>query len=289
MKKPVVKKIGIGLLLIALITGVSLWSMKAWTEVKEENILAKIGNYIITDNELTEMVKKYQVMRKERPFSIEEKKMILDNFIKTVLIVQEAERLKLDKKPSIETQLKLSKVEILMKEYVSSLIEPQIKVTDAEVDDYLKQTPDLIPKETLALREIVVKSEKEAEEIIKELKKGTSFSKLAADKSIAPSKRNGGRIGMVSKGRLPKPLEDAAFKLKVGEFSEIVKTDQGHTILLLDEKKERTQKEIEELKGKVKVRIEQLIKSRKIEEIMEKKVEELSKNTKIEKYYDKIK
>lgn len=287
--KSIGKKVGIGLLLIALITGVSLWSMKAWTEVKEEHILAKIGNYIITDNELTEMVKKYQVMRKERPFSIEEKKMILDNFIKTVLIVQEAERLKLDKKPSIETQLKLSKVEILMKEYVSSLIEPQIKVTDTEVDDYLKQTPDLIPKETLALREIVMKSEKEAEEIIKELKKGTPFSKLAADKSIAPSKRNGGRIGMVSKGRLPKPLEDAAFKLKVGEFSEIVKTDQGYTILLLDEKKERTQKEIEELKGKVKVRIEQLIKSRKIEEIMEKKVEELSKNTKIEKYYDKIK
>jgi len=282
-------KVGMGLFFIALIMGFSLWSMRAWTDVKEEEIVAKVGNYVITNADLAEMVNKYQEFRKNRPFTIEEKKIILDNFVKNLLIVQEAEKLKFDKKPSVEIQLKLLKVELLMKEYVSSLVEPQIKVTDTEIEDYLKQTPDLIPKETLTLREIVVKTEEEAKKIIQDLKKGAPFSELATDKSIAPSKRNGGRIGMISRGKLPKALEDVAFKLKVGEFSGPVKTDQGYTILYLDERKERTQKEMDELKGKIKAKLEQLVKARKIEEVMEKKVQELSKNTKVEKYYERIK
>lgn len=287
--KSIGNKVGMGLFFIALIMGFSLWSMRAWTDVKEEEIVAKVGNYVITNADLAEMVNKYQEFRKNRPFTIEEKKIILDNFVKNLLVVQEAEKLKLDKKPSVEMQLKLLKVELLMKEYVSSLVEPQIKVTDTEIEDYLKQTPDLIPKETLTLREIVVKTEEEAKKMIQDLKKGAPFSELATDKSIAPSKRNGGRIGMISRGRLPKALEDVAFKLKVGEFSGPVKTDQGYTVLYLDERKERTQKEMDELKQKIKAKLEQLVKARKIEEVMEKKVQELSKNTKVEKYYERIK
>ena len=50
-----------------------------------------------------------------------------------------------------------------------------------------------------------------------------------------------------------------------------------------------TDKEIEELKEKVKSRVYDIIKKQKIEEGMEKKVQELSNNTKVEKYYDRIK
>ena len=287
--KSIEKKVWMVLFLIALVTGVSLWSIRGWTDAKEEQILAKVGKDDITMADFTEMVNKYQASRKDRPFTAEEKKGMLDNLVKTHLIVQEAERLKLDEKPSIKRQLRLSKIELMMREYVSSLVEPQVKVTNEEMEDYLKQTPNLIPKETLSLKEIVVKTDKEAKEIYQELKNGGSFVKLAADKSIAPSKRYGGTIGPISRGKLPKALEDVAFKLKVGEFSEPIKTDQGYTLLLLDERKERTQKEMDQLKEKVKEKVEPYLKSRKIEEIMEKKVQELSKNTKIEKYYDQIK
>ena len=287
--KSIEKKVWMVLFLIALVTGVSLWSIRGWTDAKEEQILAKVGKDDITMADFTEMINKYQESRKDRPFSAEEKKGMLDNLVKTYLIVQEAERLKLDEKSSIKRQLRLSKIELLMREYVSSLVEPQVKVTDGEVEDYLKRTPELIPKETLSLKEIVVKTDKEAKEIFQELKKGASFAELAANKSIAPSRRYGGKIGPISRGKLAKALEDVAFKLKVGELSEPIKTDQGYTLLLLDERKERTQKEIDQLKEKVKEKVEQYLKSRKIEEIMEKKVQELSKNTKIEKYYDQIK
>ena len=283
------RKVVVGLCLMGLVLGFFLWSMKAWTEVKEEQVLAKLGNYIITQADFDEIAAKYQGMRKDQPFSAEEKRAMLDSSIKMALIVQEAERLRLDKKPDIDIKLKIFKMELLMREYISSLIEPTIKVTDAEVEDYLKQSPNLIPRETLTLREIVVKEEKEAREIKGELKKGVSFSKLATEKSIAPSKRNGGRLGVVTRGKLLPPVEEVAFKLKVGEFSEPIKTDQGYWILYLDERKERTQKEMDDLMGKVKVKVAELLKNRKIEEEMEKKVKELSSHTKVEKYYERIK
>jgi parvulin-like peptidyl-prolyl isomerase len=235
------------------------------------------------------MVKEYEAMRRGQKLSDQEKKMVLDNIVKNFLIVNEAERLKMDKKAEIESQLKILKMKLLMKEYVHSMVEPKIKVSDEEVEEYMKQTSDLIPKEGLMLREIVVKSEEEAKAIYNELKKGGDFSKIAAEKSIAPTKIYGGRIkGEISRGKLPKELEEVAFKLKVGELSKPIKTEQGYVILLLDARKERTQKEIDELKGKIRGKIEGIIKHKKTEEIMEKKVEELSKNIKVEKYYDRI-
>jgi len=256
---------------------------------EDENIVARVGNYIITKVDFDQMVKEYEAMRRGQKLSDQEKKMVLDNIVKNFLIVNEAERLKMDKKAEIESQLKILKMKLLMKEYVNNVVEPKIKVSDEEVEEYMKQTSDLIPKEGLMLREIVVKSEEEAKAIYNELRKGGDFSKIAAEKSIAPTKIYGGRIkGEISRGKLPKELEEVAFKLKVGELSKPIKTEQGYVILLLDARKERTQKEIDELKGKIRGKIEGIIKHKKTEEIMEKKVEELSKNIKIEKYYDRI-
>ena len=283
------KNVVVGLCLVGFVLGLSLWSVKAWTEVKEEQVLAKVGNQAITQADLDEIAAKYQGMRKDQPFSPEEKKNLLDSAVKIALIVQEAERLQMDKKPAFETKMRNFKKELLMREYVTSLIEPTIKVTDAEVEDYLKQSPNLIPRESLTLREIVVKEEKEAKEIIGELKKGVAFSKLATEKSIAPSKRNGGRMGMVTRGKLPPPVEEAAFKMKVGESAGPIKTDQGYTILYLDERKERTQKEMDALMAKVKIKVADLLKNRKVEEEMEKRVKDLSSRTKVEKHYERVK
>lgn len=267
------------LILILFVFGSSISISK-----EDENILARVGNYIITKMDFEQVLKKYEAMRRDQKLNDQEKKKILDNMIKSFLIVLEAERLKMDKKPEIESQLKILKMDLLTKEYVSTLVEPKIKVSNEEIEEHMKKTSDFIPKEGLRLREIVVKNEEEAKAVYEELKQGGDFSKIAAEKSISQTKIYGGRIkGEVTKGRLPKEVEEIAFKLKVGEISQPIKTEQGYVILLLDSKREMTQKEIEELKGKMRGKIEAIIKHKKIEEAMEKKVEELSKNIKVEK------
>ncbi len=277
-----------GALMMAIGAILGFWVHEGLSSSQTDQILAKIGNFIITQADLDEMTRKFKIFRKEKPFNPEEKKEMLNNIIKQVLIMQEAERMKLDKNPIIDTKLKMAKIEILMKEYVSSVVEPKVQVTKKDVEDYLSQTPDLIPKETVVLKEIVVKTEAEAKEIIKELKGGANFSTLAAQKSISPTKIHGGRVRLPVGGKFPKEIEEVVSKLKVGEYSEPIKTEQGYTIIFLEDRKVRSKKEIDNLMEKVKEKIEALLRTRKIEEIMEKKVEELKKNTPIEVYYDRI-
>ncbi len=102
--------------------------------------------------------------------------------------------------------------------HVIQRIEPDLKI---EVHE----------SEKIRIRHIVVEKEEEAKEILKELKEGYDFSEAALEKSLCPSKIHGGDLGMVAMGALTKPLENAAFKLKINEFSEPVKSEYGWHIM----------------------------------------------------------
>jgi hypothetical protein len=77
---------------------------------------------------------------------------------------------------------------------------------------------------------ILVKTEAEAQELIKQLQTGGDFAKLAAQKSIAPNRERGGDLGDAYPGDFSKEFETAILALKVGEISGVIKTDNGFQI-----------------------------------------------------------
>ena len=82
---------------------------------------------------------------------------------------------------------------------------------------------------------ILVKTEQEAKEILSELKRGSTFERLAQMKSNCPSGKKGGDLGWFGRGQMVRPFELAAFGLKKGEISEPVKTEFGwHVIKVLE-------------------------------------------------------
>jgi parvulin-like peptidyl-prolyl isomerase len=283
MKGKIVNRLFIfGLLALLL-----FWVPKLFSE--SEIILAKVGEVLITQKDLDELINKYTQIKRGKPVTVEEKKMLLDHFIKGTVLAMEAEREKLDQKPDVKSKLKVYRAEVLMQEYANTKIQPLITVTDKEVEERLKENPNLIPKETLTLKEILVKTEKEAEGIYAELKKGKDFSTLASEKSLAPTKIYGGRHQRpVSRGQMSKALEEVAFNLKTGEFSKPIKTDEGYYILSLVDKKERSPEEIKRFEGIIKEKIRNIEIGKKTQEMVENKVEGLKKNIKIETYYDRI-
>jgi len=79
---------------------------------------------------------------------------------------------------------------------------------------------------------------KKIKDIQAQLKKGADFSDLAKKYSEDPqSKDRGGDLGYFSKGEMVPSFEKAAFATPVGQVSDIVQSDFGYHLILVDEKK----------------------------------------------------
>jgi peptidyl-prolyl cis-trans isomerase C len=96
-------------------------------------------------------------------------------------------------------------------------------------------------------RQIVVADGEEALQILKRLKKGESFAKLAAEKSMGPEKANGGDLGYFSQGERPAEF-DQVFSLEPGQISEVIKSPYGYHIFKVEEKTGPRQVSFEEAK-----------------------------------------
>lgn len=82
----------------------------------------------------------------------------------------------------------------------------------------------------------------EAEKLLQEAKKkGADFAELAQQHSQDPAAANGGDLGYFTRDRMVPSFADAAFALKAGEISELVRTPYGfHIIKVEDVRPERT-------------------------------------------------
>ena len=76
--------------------------------------------------------------------------------------------------------------------------------------------------------------EKTAEEILRRIQAGENFFELAKKYSDDVSAHSGGQLGVVGRGMMLPEFEKAAFDLKVGEVSNIVKTVNGFHIIKCD-------------------------------------------------------
>lgn len=94
---------------------------------------------------------------------------------------------------------------------------------------------------------ILVEDESLAKEILQQLKDGDDFEALAKEYSIDGTAENGGSLGSFGRGAMVQEFEEAAFALKSGEISDLVKTIHGYHIIKVTEKKQG-QEDFEDVK-----------------------------------------
>lgn len=111
-------------------------------------------------------------------------------------------------------------------------------------------------KPEIKASQILVSDENEAKEIKKKLDTGASFEELAKQESQdLLSKEKGGDLGYFNSGRMAPEFEAAAYKLKVGQISNPVKSPNGYHIIKLTDKKDL--KPYDEVKDSIRKNLEE--------------------------------
>ncbi|HZF70831.1 peptidylprolyl isomerase, partial [Sulfuricurvum sp.] len=128
-------------------------------------------------------------------------------------------------KQELENLVSRLKVQLAAKVWEQQQFE-SIKIDAKEVKAYFDANPDeFVDKEKIHARHILVKTEAEANAIIKSMK-GLSGDRLrnefiaqAKSKSTGPSAAKGGDLGYFPRGQMVPSFNDAAFAMKEGTIS----------------------------------------------------------------------
>ncbi|RLB70639.1 MAG: hypothetical protein DRH04_03230 [Deltaproteobacteria bacterium] len=217
-------------------------------------ILATIGSEKITmaefKQELNSLPPQYRQMAKDPAIQ----KEFLDTLVTRNLIYQEGIRRKIQDSPAVKKQLEMFRKKLVVAALLDQEVNRKIKeVSDEELKNYydghLKEFQQ--PKQVKA-RHILLKDEKQAEDVRQKLLKGGDFTALAKEFSTCPSKARGGDLGFFTRDQMVKEFSDVAFSLKPNEISPVVKTQFGYHIIVVDEIKEGRQQTFDEVKDKLK-------------------------------------
>ncbi len=178
--------------------------------------------------------------------------LLINTIADRKLVAVEARNKGVDKTESYKKRLASIEEHILQREYLTSFAEEQI--TDEKVKAaYEKVVKDFKPTMEVNARHILLKTEEDAKEVIKDLDKGVDFAQLAKNKSTGPSGANGGDLGFFGQGAMVPEFEKAAFALKKGEYSkEPVKTQFGFHVIKVEEFRKSEAPKMEEAADQIK-------------------------------------
>lgn len=266
-----------------LINGLIAISL-ATTSIVASEVLATVNGKNITKNEVNSILRAAGISYDQLDPQMKQK--ILDQAIERELLKEYALKSDIQKSKEYKEALKKIKEDLTLEVWMKKEFE-SIKVSDKEAKEFYNKNIEKFKKpQTVHARHILVKSEDEAKEIIKELKKSPKnklkekFIELAKVKSVGPSGKSGGDLGYFGPRQMVKPFSDAAFKLNKGDFTKTpVKTQFGFHIIYVEDKKPAQTISFDEVKEKIK----QQLKLEKFQQKISKKANELKKSAKIEK------
>ncbi|MCD4651514.1 MAG: peptidylprolyl isomerase [Candidatus Cloacimonetes bacterium] len=139
--------------------------------------------------------------------------------------------------------------ERLKEQIIQSEIRSKIHLTEAEIEEYYEDNKEQLPQRPqmdklgMIMRQVDAGKETETEALKKintimdKIREGVDFEKLARQESEGPSASRGGDIGFFGRGAMVKPFEEAAYNLRLGETSDVVRTSFGFHIIRKEEDK----------------------------------------------------
>jgi peptidyl-prolyl cis-trans isomerase D len=139
-----------------------------------------------------------------------------------------------------------------------------IQVSDAQVESYYNSHKDQYrTPERVQARHILIKTtgktpaeitqlKAKADDLLKQIKGGGDFAKLAQTNSEDPgSAAKGGDLGWIVRGQMVKNFEDTVFSLKPKEISDVITTEYGFHIIQVMEREPARLRTLDEVKPEI--------------------------------------
>ncbi|NQY23428.1 MAG: peptidylprolyl isomerase [Campylobacteraceae bacterium] len=211
-----------------------------------------------------------------------QKDKLLNKLVDQKLLAQEA--IKSGIKKNSEYKMALAKLtENLALEFWVQKKLKEIKVSKKEKQQFYNNNKNKFETPLqLSASHILVKTQDEAIALIKELDKATNkketFTKLAKSKSVGPSGKNGGALGIFTLDKMVPEFANAANALKKGNYTKkSVKTQFGYHVIYLDDRMPAGFVKFEQVEAK----ISQNLLAKKFNDFLKNTADSLRKKSKI--------
>lgn len=189
---------------------------------------------------------------------LSQKNLTMDDFEK----ILEKEGLSLDAyKKEVKEQMTRSRV-------IRRELRIAISVSDEEIGEYYAQhRSEYEGQIAVRIKQIVLffpenadddmkrKMKGDMEEILRRLKGGEPFDKLASQFSQGPTAREGGDVGFVEKGVMNPEMEQVAFAMEPGQVSGIIESPAGLSILTVTDKRGANTRMVDSVRDEIKDKI----------------------------------
>ena len=163
-----------------------------------------------------------------------------------------------------------------------------IQPTDAQLQsEYNNRRNDFQTPERVKARHILLKADAtndaqvkpKAEALLKQIQSGGDFAKLAKENSQDPgSAAQGGELGWIVKSQTVPEFEKAAFSLKPGDTSGLVKTTYGYHIIQVETHEQAHLQPFEEVKNQILTDYQKRQAGQQMQALSDKAVAELRKD-----------
>lgn len=198
----------------------------------EDKVVAVVNGKEITQDALNQylsVVQRSADPKKNDPVSA------LDDLVATELALQEAAKTDILSRDDVKQRIEDFTRNVLLTTWTKEKVEG-FEVSDEDLqktyDERIKKDAD----DEFKARHILLKTEDEANAVIKEVAEGAKFEDVAKEKSTGPSASNGGDLGWFKSSTMVQPFADAVKGMDKGSVSTApVKTQFGWHVIKLED------------------------------------------------------
>ena len=175
---------------------------------------------------------------------------LLNMLINNKVIMIGAKKAGVAKRPAIKRMLRQAEEQIIGQTYLNELLESQISEEELRAL-YEREIKNFKREEEIHARHILVKTEKEAQDLLIQLKAGADFASLANQKSLDKNTQDGD-LGYFTKGMMVPEFGDAVFDMKKGQLSNPIHTAFGWHIAYIEDKRLANPPSFEDVRDQIK-------------------------------------